>query len=488
MPKPSTLLAMVEVIRASRLVAEPRLQAALAGHDASRPDDLLDRLVTDGTCTAFQAEQLAMGRWRGFVAGPYRLLDRLGGGGMGQVFLAEHATTGRAVAVKLLAAELADDATARARFAREAQAAAALAHPNIVRVLDLDTEARPPYLVMEHVDGVSLQAAVARHGTFAAGWAARVGHQVALALQCAADAGLVHRDVKPANVLLDRAGECKLLDLGIVLIDGVAGLTLVAGARTILGTADYLAPEQAVDSSGVDARADLYALGGTLYYLLSGAPPFPDGSPVSKLVAKQVRDPERIDRLRPDLPAGLADAVHTLLARRPGDRYPTAAAAAAALAPFATAGPEFLVKLFAGRHPAPDARAPRRQAFGDERGLETAGTLDESAASKTDIIPFCLTRLAKALPPVGSPPPAAADFDFDFATASPTVVVSRAEIAAARLLAPRRGRRSRARVALAVVAFALALAAATVGALSRPPRPAGRPPAPLPPLAEVPPR
>ena len=101
MPKPATLLDMVEVIRASRLVEEPRLQAALAGHAGRPPGDLLDRLVTDGTCTAFQAEQLAQGRWRGFVAGPYRLLDRLGVGGMGQVFLAEHATTGRAVAVKL---------------------------------------------------------------------------------------------------------------------------------------------------------------------------------------------------------------------------------------------------------------------------------------------------------------------------------------------------------------------------------------------------
>ena len=472
MPKPSTLLAMVEVIRASRLVAEPRLQAALAGHDAYRPGDLLDHLVTDGTCTAFQAEQLALGRWRGFVAGPYRLLDRLGGGGMGQVFLAEHATTGRAVAVKLLAAALADDATARARFAREARAAAALAHPNIVRVLDLDTEAKPPYLVMEHVEGVSLQAAVARHGTFAAGWAARVGHQVALALQCAADADLVHRDVKPANVLLDRAGECKLLDLGIVLVGGATGLTLVAGARTILGTADYLAPEQAVDSSGVDGRADQYALGGTVYYLLSGAPPFPDGSAVSKLMAKQLRDPPRIDLLRPDVPSGLADIVHRLLARRPGDRYASAAAAAAAVAPYATAGPEFLVKLFAGRRPALDAALGARPPAGDERGPETAGTLDESSASKTDIVPFCLARLAK--PPAEGPPVAG---DFDFAAESPTAIVSRAEIAAARAPAPPRGRRRRISVALAVVAAATALAAVAVG-LRRPP---GAPPGPPPP-------
>ena len=299
MPKPATLLDLVAVIRASRLVAESRLQAALAGHDGRPPAALLDGLVTDGTCTAFQAAHLAAGRWRGFVLGPYRLLDRLGGGGMGQVFLAEHTTTGRAVAVKLLAANLADDPTARVRFAREARAAAALAHPNIARVFDLDAEASPPFLVMEYIDGLSLQAAVARHGAFPAGWAARVGHQVALALQCAADADLVHRDVKPANVLLDRAGDCKLLDLGIVLVGGAAGLTLVAGERTILGTADYLAPEQAVDSSAVDCRADLYALGGTLYFLLAGHPPFPDGAAITKLMAKQFREPPPLDLSAP---------------------------------------------------------------------------------------------------------------------------------------------------------------------------------------------
>ena len=483
MPKPATLLDMVEVIRASRLVAEPRLQAALAGHDDRPPAALLDGLVTDGTCTAFQAAHLALGRWRGFVAGPYRLQDRLGRGGMGQVFLARHAATGRAVAVKLLADHLADDPTARARFAREARAAAALAHPYIARVLDLDTDASPPFLVMEYVDGLSLQAAVARHGTFPAGWAARVGHQVALALQCAADADLVHRDVKPANVLLDRAGDCKLLDLGIVLVGGAAGLTMVAGERTILGTADYLAPEQAVDSSAVDCRADLYALGGTLYYLLAGHPPFPGGAAVTKLMAKQLREPPRIDRLRPDLPAGLADAVHTLLARRPEDRYPTPAAAAAALTPHATgasASPDFLVKLFATRQPALGGPGPAWAASpprGDGSGPDTSGTLDEAAGCKTDVVPCRPTRLAP-LPDEATPP---AGGDFDFTAESPTAVVTRSEIAGT-LTAPRRrrGRALRVGAGAALAAAALALAAVALGGPRHPPgvRPPPPPPGP----------
>ena len=425
MPKPATLQAMVKVIRASRLVTEPRLQAALACHgdaDARPPAALLDQLVGDGTFTPFQAAQLARGRWRGFVVGPYRLLDRLGRGGMGQVFLAEHATTGRAVAVKVLGAEFAADPTARARFAREARAAAALDHPNIVRVFDVDADADPPFLVMEHIDGLSLQAAVARHGTFPAEWAARVGHQVALALQCAADADLVHRDVKPANVLLDRGGQCKLLDLGIALVGGAAGLTLAGDERAILGTADYLAPEQAIDSSGVDARADLYALGGTLYYLLAGAPPFPDGTTVGKLMAKQFRDPPRIDRLRPDLPDGLADVVHRLLAREPADRPATPVEAAAAFAPFAAVGPDFLVKLFSTRPGAEPAGGPRSPPTGDP---ETSGTLDASSGAPTDAVPLGALRTVR-LPTVEPPP---TPCDFDFAAESPTTIVSRAELA-----------------------------------------------------------
>jgi len=471
MPKPATLLDLVAVIRASRLVAEPRLLAALAAHGGAPPGRLLEGLVTDGTCTAFQAGRLAEGRWRGFIAGPYRLRDRLGRGAMGQVFLARHATTGHAVAVKVLAADLADDPTARERFTREARTAAALAHPHIVRVLDLDTEARPPFLVMEYIDGVSLQAAVARHGTFSAGWAARVGRQVAGALQCAADADLVHRDVKPANVLLDRAGDCKLLDLGIVLVGGAAGLTLVADERTILGTADYLAPEQAVDSSAVDCRADLYALGGTLYYLLAGHPPFPDGAALTKLMAKQLREPPRLERLRPDLPAGLAGVVRKLLARRPADRYATPALAAAALAECEAAEgvePDFLAKLFGATPPPP----PPSYRVTDSGGF---ATLDESAGLDTDLIPCPAARLAEPAAATPTDPPAG---DFDFAADSPTAVVSRAEIADA-LPGPTRARRRRLWFAAFVPVAALGLGLALAAAASGPRPPAGvRPPPP----------
>ena len=158
-----------------------------------------------GDLTIYQADELAAGRWRGLWLGGYRVLDRLGKGGMGHVFLAEHAVLGKRVAVKVLSAGLRADPAARQRFVREARAAAAVDHPNIVHVFDVDMDHDPPFLVMEYVDGVNLQAAVARRGPFTAAEAATVGAEVARGLAAAA-AGLVHRDIKPANMLVDRQG------------------------------------------------------------------------------------------------------------------------------------------------------------------------------------------------------------------------------------------------------------------------------------------
>lgn len=356
MPKPASLADLVAVIRSSRLVAEDGLAAAVDGvSPAGDMRTLLGQLIEAGHLTAFQADQIGRGRWRGFMVGPYRLLDLLGRGGSGHVYLGRHDGTGHEVAIKLLDASLVGDPVARTRFLREVQAAAGLAHPNFAQLVDADLSARPPYLVMEYIDGVSLQAAVARQGTFAGPAAAAAAHQIAVGLQHVHEQGLVHRDIKPANVLIDRAGRVKILDLGIVKRGAEkAGLTMTASRRMILGTADYLAPEQAVDSSAVDTRADLYALGGTLYFLLAGHSPFPAGKTIDKLVAKQTTDPAPLGRLRPDLPARLCAVVHALLARNPADRPPTPAAAAGRLARFAAADPGHLAKLFVA--PVPPGR------------------------------------------------------------------------------------------------------------------------------------
>ena len=351
MTKPETLNAILSLVRRSELVAEDRLRTFLAGVRGKRlvdltPDTLLDHMVEANLLTAFQAEQLRNGRYQGFRLGNYRILDRIGSGGMGQVFLAEKDNTGMRVAIKVLRQQAYKAPKAFERFAREATISARLAHPNIVRVFDFHAGSQPPYLVMEYVDGISLQAAVAQTGPVAWGEAAHIGQQVALGLQHAHEAGLVHRDIKPANLLVDRHGGVKILDLGIVRVEGGESITQMVDEQLILGTIEYLSPEQAVDSHHVDIRADLYSLGATLYFLLAGRPPFAEGSTRAKLLRLHSVAPESIRTHCPEIPDNLAAIVHRLLAKAPDDRYPTPRAAAAALAPWVDLTAEFPTRLF----------------------------------------------------------------------------------------------------------------------------------------------
>jgi serine/threonine protein kinase len=350
MTRPDTAQDVLTLVRRSRLVDDARLDgfahllrsAQMTGLAVA---GVLSLLVERGLLTRYQADELAAGRWWGFWIGGYRVLDRLGRGGMGTVFLAEHALLGKRVAVKVLAGSLQADLSARGRFLREARAAAAIDHPNIVHVYHADVDNDPPFLVMEYVDGVSLQAAVARHGLFAPGEAAAVGVPVARGLGAAAAVGLVHRDIKPANLLIDRQGQLKILDLGIARFTRDPD-TQTAEHDLIIGTIDYLAPEQAENSSGVDPRADQYALGATLYYLLAGHPPHPDPDLSRKLHLKQYTDPTPLHHLRNDVPPGLAAVINRMLARDPGARFPTPDAAADALEPWAETGPDFPERLF----------------------------------------------------------------------------------------------------------------------------------------------
>jgi len=354
MRRPDTLDDAVALVRASGLVDAADLRRFLdlyartglgAGPTDSRlsPSGVLALMVEEGLLTRFQSAEIGAGRPHLWV-GPYRVLDELGRGGMGRVFLAT-SPAGGLVAVKVLSAGLRDSDDARARFRQEARAAAAVAHPGVVRLIAAEPEHDPPFLVMEYVDGVSLQAAVARHGTFSAAEAAAVGAGVAAALAPVAAVGLVHRDIKPANVLLARAGGVKVLDLGVARFESDP-LSRRFDEVVVVGTVDYLAPEQAEDSSAVGPAADQYGLGATLYFLLAGHPPFPDPDLGRKLALKSDADPAPLTALRPDVPGELAAVVAKLMARRPADRYPTPAAAAAALAPWADAGPHFPARLF----------------------------------------------------------------------------------------------------------------------------------------------
>jgi len=367
MPRPVSLTDAIELARKCGLLDDGALRQFLSrtkrdGFGELTPEAFFAQMVADELLTPFQARQLTEGRWRGLVLGNYHLQARIGKGGMGQVFRGEHVRLRRPVAIKVLNTDLADDAVAIARLQREARATATLDHPNIVKVFDIDAEHAPPYLVMEYVDGLSLQAIVALTGTLCVEATALCGRQIASGLAHAAAAGLVHRDIKPANLLLDRLGVVKILDLGIVLLrEDAARLTLTSdGQSSLLGTVDYLAPEQALDSHRVDGRADIYALGGTLYFLLAGHPPFDDVVPHHRLARKQTSEPEPIHRLRPDVPEEFSAVIARMLARDPADRYQSALDVADALAAWAVPVTGFPEDLFAqvpgqewsGVHPA----------------------------------------------------------------------------------------------------------------------------------------
>ena len=329
MPPPASTDELLDRIRRSGLVPVDDLDFFVADlSDAPvggwTPPDLLDKLVALNYLTLFQADQIAGGKYKGFVLGSYVILDKIGVGAMGQVFLAEHAAMRRLVALKVLPGPVAEDTVSRERFFREARAAAALNHPHIMRVFDLNREGRLLYLVMEFIEGLNLTDLVSKGGPLPVAAAVDYMRQVALGLQAAHEKGLVHRDIKPSNILVDRDGAVKILDLGLVRSEADVDSRLTAQyGNTILGTADYLAPEQAVDSSNVDIRADIYGLAATLYYLLAGHPMFPTGRTAQKLMWQQWKDPERITSLRPDVPEALADLIHRCLAKKRDDRPET---------------------------------------------------------------------------------------------------------------------------------------------------------------------
>ena len=342
MPVPLTLEQLLALIRKSDLIGPERLDAVLDIIEAAagalpEPPELIRLLVERGLLTNFQAEQLLLGKWRGFTIGKYKVLERLGAGGMGSVYLCEHMQMGRKVAVKVLPVARNNDEAALGRFRREARAAGSLDHPNLVRAHDIDQDGEMHYLVMDYVDGVNLQRLVAKiTGPLPVARACDYIRQAALGLDYAFRAGLVHRDVKPANILVDRQGAIRILDLGLARFyeDNNDLLTRMFDDNNVLGTADYVSPEQAEDSHEVDVRTDIYSLGATFYFCLTGQPLFPEGKVAQKLIWHQTREPTPIVQLRPDLPAGLAAVIEKMLAKKREDRYATPAEVVAALAPW----------------------------------------------------------------------------------------------------------------------------------------------------------
>lgn len=324
----------VQLAEESGILAREALDSAIGalsqnGEPPSDADTIADWLVNNDTLTRWQADQLTAGKHTGFVLGKYKLLDRIGSGAMGTVYLAEHSMMHRRCALKVLPSSLVGDSSHLERFLREAEAVGRLNHANIVQAYDIYKEAEGDrniyFIAMEYIRGVDLRTLTAREKTFDVFKAVDITRQAADGLSHAHEAGLVHRDVKPDNLLVDETGVVKILDLGLAKFfdeDDKASLTL-ANSESMMGTADYMSPEQALDSHDVDHRSDIYSLGCTLYFMLAGHAPFHEGTVAMRLAAHQSKPPPAIDR--PDLPDGIMDIVGRMLEKEPGNRYQSCA-------------------------------------------------------------------------------------------------------------------------------------------------------------------
>ena len=334
---PSSTNDLLELVRKSGIVREELFDTHLREYP-DLPTDAVQSaatLVKGGLLTRFQAKLLLTGRYRGFKLGPYVVKEQIGQGGMGAVYLAEHETLRRLVALKVLT-QPKKDASAKLtieRFQREARAAAALDHPNIVRMHDVGRHADLHYLAMEYVEGQTLEQILTSGGPITPSRAVEYIAQAAAGLQHAFEKGFIHRDIKPSNLMLSKDGTIKILDMGLArsFTDDTDKLTEVLDKGAVVGTADFISPEQAINAPNIDIRSDIYNLGATLFTLVTGKSPF-SGNTTQKLLQHQLKDAPSLMTIDRTLPNGLAEVVGKMLQKKPERRYQTPAEVISALA------------------------------------------------------------------------------------------------------------------------------------------------------------
>ena len=325
---------------------DPGADASCVGHDSAHSATLLVQSGEAVCVEELPAELQDHPR--------YRIVELIGRGGMGNVYRAEHRLMNRPVAIKLINSQLIRQPQAVERFRREVQAAAKLTHPNIVTAYDAEQAGEVHFLVMEFVEGTDLASVVKHRGPMSVVEACECIRQAAEGLQHAHEKGMVHRDIKPHNLMLSAEGQVRILDFGLagfvtesVVVDaasvqtsqnadaGSVGHGHLTMAGSVMGTPDYIAPEQAKDAHSADIRADIYSLGCTLHFLLTGKPPFVSDSIIAKLKAHAELVPESLTKLRGDVPQELSNVVARMMAKKAAERFQTPAAVAEALAPFA---------------------------------------------------------------------------------------------------------------------------------------------------------
>ena len=320
----------LSLVNRSGIIVEDRLKHALSELAAKQAgqskkvsaEELAAHLVGSGLITDWHVEKLRNGKYKGFFLGKFKLLGHLGTGGMSSVYLAEHRISGKKRAIKVLPKKRVSDKSYLDRFYLEGRAAAALNHPNVVRIYDICNEADTHYMVMEYVKGRDLYETVKANGQLNFEDAADYVRQASLGLAHAHEKGLVHRDIKPANLLLTDDGMVKILDLGLALLkeEETESLTVLYNEK-VMGTADYLSPEQAINSHEVDHRADIYSLGCTLYYLLTGKPPFSEGTLAQRIAKHQTAEPPPLKEQVPECPDELIAICHRMMRKAPDQRY-----------------------------------------------------------------------------------------------------------------------------------------------------------------------
>ena len=319
-----TVEQFVAQLKSAGIVADEdwsSLEAAIGA--ATDGDDLANRLVARGTLTSFQAQLVAQGKTRGLLLGEYIVLDRIGAGGMGQVYKARHRRMDRLVALKVMSTAAIKDAEAVKRFQREVKTAARLIHPNIVTAFDAGQQGNVHFLVMELVDGSDLSSRLRQHGPLPVRDAVQAVLQAARGLAFAHAAGVVHRDVKPANLLLDKHSVVRILDMGLARFDDPLGRGQDDGlthSGQVMGTVDYMAPEQAFNTRDAGQAADVYGLGCTLYRLLTGQALYGGETVVQKILAHREQPIPALTAARPEVPVALGKLYERMVAKKAEDR------------------------------------------------------------------------------------------------------------------------------------------------------------------------
>ncbi len=397
---------LVNLIAKSKLLAPSDLRTFFsrwrqeAGTKAGDPDAFLLWLVAHNKLTEYQADRLAKGQADRYFLDQYKLVERIGAGRMAGVYKGEH-LLGQVVAIKVLPPSKVKDPLSFGRFQREARLALKLKHANVVRTFHTGEDQGLHFLLMEFLEGETLQELLQRSGMLAPEVAVRIVHQALLGLQHLYDVGIIHRDIKPGNLMLcsetrpvdPKLATVKLLDVGLGKAmfdegtDGDAPIELTM-AGDILGSPDYMAPEQAHNPAKADIRADIYSLGCVLYHALAGQPPFPGGNLTRKLIRHATEAPQPVNTFNPQVPDGLQDILDWMLAKDPAQRYPTPERAAQALAVFQLAIQEPAV--------CPETQ---QQLQNYEQWLQTQGLIDVEL--------IAAPPAAQVEPPMVAPPPPA---------------------------------------------------------------------------------